>query len=176
MSFVRKPLGLTAERFVQLLYRDRATEHGWRWRRLSLKDCGGDRRSWSSRNSQNADRPAGFRRRGRSFIAIDGQNYDLRRVMEEIGEAVDVLSRTYESGGPSTDDEPLVCGALGEILRDAALKAGRSFNDLTVLALRHDPYRFGTRSGGAREHGSPACSSGSSAPPRSSTCAASITS
>jgi hypothetical protein len=44
-------------------------------------------------------------------------------------------------------EEPPAWGALAEVLRDAARAANRSYDDLTVLGLRRDPYRFGNPSG-----------------------------
>jgi hypothetical protein len=147
VSAPRKPLEVTAERFVQLLRRAPETEFGWRWRWLPLSACGGDEKQWAARNSKYADKPAGTLHQGHPAVCLDGRIYKFSRLMEEFGPVIDSLSATYENEVLSLDEAQPAWGKLAEILRDAARATKRSLNDLTVLGIKRDPYRFGTPTG-----------------------------
>jgi hypothetical protein len=143
----RKPLEVTAEQFVGLLRRDPNAEFGWAWRKRPLASFDGDERSWAVWNTKYAGKPAGCWHQGHPSVGIDGRMYKLARLMEELGPAIDGLLATRGNGGLSLDDEDEavpVWGRLAEVLRDASREKKRSFDDLTVLGIARDPYRFGT--------------------------------
>jgi hypothetical protein len=145
MAAHRKPLAVTAERFVQLLRRAPETEFGWRWRRRPLKEFNGNERNWAAWNSKYADKPAGSWHQGAATIGIDGKLYLFSRLMEEFGDAITSISLTRQNNGLSFDDEEQPAfGVLAGIVRDASHASKRSLDSLTVLGIKRDPYRFGT--------------------------------
>jgi hypothetical protein len=152
MAARRKPLKVTAERFVQLLKRDSSAPYGWAWRRRSPKDFPDDGgRSWAAWNTKYADKPAGCWHHGAATIGIDGKIYTFARIMEELGPAIASLSATRGNGGLGLDGEDdeaqPAWGKLAEVIRDASREKKRSLDDLTVLGIKRDPYRFGTPTG-----------------------------
>jgi hypothetical protein len=151
MAARRKPLDITAERFVQLLRRDSDAEFGWAWRKRPLSQFDGDERAWAVWNTKYAGKPAGCFHQGHAKIGIDGRMYRIDRMMHELGPAIDSLLATRENGGLSLDgdaDEAAPAwGKLAEVLRDASRDKKRSLDDLTVLGIVRDPYRFGTPKG-----------------------------
>jgi hypothetical protein len=94
----RETLGLTAERFSQLLYRDPESEFGWRWRPRPLSDpsFNGNERSWAAWNSKFADKPAGFwREDGAAAVRIGDKVYRYHLLMEAFGPDIGTSSLTF---------------------------------------------------------------------------------
>jgi hypothetical protein len=146
MASPRKPTGVTAERFVQYLYRDPTTEFGWRWRRQPLSEFDGDERQWAAWNSRFADKPAGCISNNKPSVTLNGRTVPFSHLKDEIGEeAINSTYEKYENGLlVFGSDEPQGWGALAEVIRDASREGGRTLDDLTVLGIKRDPYRFGT--------------------------------
>jgi hypothetical protein len=159
MAALRKPLDLTAERIAALLDLDPSTETGWRWRMRSLSEFNGDERMCAVWNAKYAGRPAGSRQgeggqRGRPVLGIDGKTYDPRRLIEELGGAEPTSSSLAAPSSGLPDDRFAMratamaeTGVLASVIRDAARATGLSRDDLTVLAVKNDPYRRDTPKG-----------------------------
>ena len=113
MSAHRKPLGLTAERAAELLERD--PEHGWRWRPRRVSDFGGNETICASWNARRAGKPAGSQNEKRAaIIKIDNMPIDLRRLEEELGEAIDAIASS-SSGMPLDDETGGFAGDSGKL-------------------------------------------------------------
>ena len=151
MSPPRKPLGVTPERVAAVLERDPTAEFGWRWRARPLSMFGGNERERHQQvwNGRFAGKAVGKLRHGQVVVTIDSTAYDLRRIEEELGDAVDAITSSSlgqpddENTGGNAGDS----GKLAEVIRVAARRSGLRLNDLTVLSVRLDPYRVDTPQG-----------------------------
>ena len=94
MSAHRKPLGVTAERVAAVLERDPTAEFGWRWRPRPLSMFNGDERTHQVWNGRFAGKAVGRGRRGQQavLVTIDHVTSDLRRIEEELGDAIDAIT------------------------------------------------------------------------------------
>jgi hypothetical protein len=117
----RKPLRVTAERFAALLEPDPAAEFGWRWRSRAPSAFGGDERRCAAWNAKHAGRAVGKRdSSGRVVVTLDGEKTDLRRILADLGEAIDAIV----SSSPGNPDDELNgdesgSGKLANVIRAA---------------------------------------------------------
>ena len=149
MSAHRKPLRITAERFAELFVPDPAAEFGWRWRTRQLSEFGGDERSCAIWNAKHAGRAVGKQEGGRVIITVDRENYDLRRIMAELGEAIDAIVSSCP-GNPDdaiTNGDEAGSGKLANVILAASRDSGLRLDDLTVLSAKKDPFRLDTPKG-----------------------------
>ena len=152
MSAPRKPLGVTAERAAELLERDPTAEFGWRWRRRPrsmFRDDESGERTCAVWNTRFAGKAVGKRNKGQVLFTIDHATYDLRRIEEELGEAVDAITGS-SVGSPGDENTGGIAGdsgSLAKVIRAATSRSGLRLSDLTVLSVKRDPYRVDTPQG-----------------------------
>ena len=150
MSAYRKPLRVTAERFAALLERDPAAEHGWRWRVRLPSEFGGNENMCAGWNAKHAGKAVGKQKSsGRVTVTIDGKDYDLRRIKDELGEAIDAIVGPSSGlpGDDATNGDEIGGGKLASVIRAASRSTGLTRNRLTVLEPKRDPYRLDTPKG-----------------------------